>query len=254
MPLATREKNNIRRSAQCHATSHDGHPARGLPSVVVPVGAWPVVRGKLLRSFNITAPYATLPQSLRLVGQALRFAARPTGSHKGRLCLAPRPTARAAALPLHFNCALVRARAARKGGGTIPAHPGPSAALGLQRFALTLPCSQPSHPSPCRAHLAFAHARSLRRRTACRAKPLLHPQGAPQSMQVCLQKRKSSPTHVAWVAAKEGRWPFVYLPINCTACAGVTMRMPLYSPPRPCKCLSPETMRSARAATAAAMT
>ena len=51
-----------------------------LPSVVVPVGAWPVVRGKLRCSFNITAPYATLPQSLRVA---------PLDGSSATLCCAP---------------------------------------------------------------------------------------------------------------------------------------------------------------------
>ena len=47
-------------------------------------------------AINITAPYAKRSQSLRCAALGVCTAARPAGSHKGRLCLAPRPTAHSA--------------------------------------------------------------------------------------------------------------------------------------------------------------
>ena len=178
---------------------------------------------------------------LRLMGQALRFAARPLGSHKGRLCLAPRPTARAAALPLHFNCALVRARAARQHGYLLrrcaqgwrndPRPPRPPRYAGSQLTLARSPLAcLPSHPLAGRISRLHTRDRSAGARHAVR-NPCYTPQGAPCC--VCgVQKQKTRLLRCGHgapgfcLAAKERRLPFVYLSINCTACAAVTMAMP----------------------------
>jgi hypothetical protein len=106
---------------------------------------------------NITAPSATLPQSLAssLGGSS---AARPSGSQKGRLCLAPRPDgarSRCAALLQRPACALALsrqreglARRCAQGWRTSPARPGPSAAracgpAGLRSRARSRPSRPP---------------------------------------------------------------------------------------------------------------
>ena len=101
--------------------------------------------------------------ALRLMGQALRFAARPLGSHKGRLCLAPRPTARAAALPLHFNCA----RAARQHGdlfrrcaqgGVVPPPTPVSHSRGFSPAGLRSALGAP-RPHPLAGRISRLHTR-----------------------------------------------------------------------------------------------
>ncbi len=97
---------------------------------------------------------------------------------------APSFDAGAALLPPPLQGASALAGADRSSGspqcGAKPLpHPPVLCGRGFATTALVcLP--PPGLPSPCRAHLALAGARSFRRRTACRAKPLLHPRGAPQ--------------------------------------------------------------------------
>lgn len=171
-PWLTLESQALRATARTQA-----------PTGIEPAASWPPLRGKR-EALNITAPSATLPQSLAssLGGSS---AARPAGSQKGRLCLAPLRVgrgagfARAAGQPA---CALALSRQrgslARRCAQRWRNEPRPPRAVCCVRLRPCGPpfaCSQPSLPSPCRAHLALACARSFRRRTACRAKPLLHP-------------------------------------------------------------------------------
>ena len=107
-------------------------------------------------ALNITAPSANLPQSLRCAPLGGSSAARPAGSQKGRLCLAPLRVgrcagfARAAQQPVGA-LALSRqreglARRCAQGGGTSPR---PPRGVCCARLALrcSFPCSQPPHPS-----------------------------------------------------------------------------------------------------------
>ena len=117
--------------------------------------------GSIAARSNITAPSAILPQSLAssLGGSsAPPAAARPAGSQKGRLCLAPlRGGARSrfAALLQRPACALALSRqreglarrCAQRWRGA-PAHPGPSAAracgpAGLRSRARSRPSRPP---------------------------------------------------------------------------------------------------------------
>ena len=63
-----------------------------------------------LRPFNITAHYSKSGHSLRCAAFGAPTAARPAGSHNGRLCLAPLPSAVCAALPHTLNCKSVCSR------------------------------------------------------------------------------------------------------------------------------------------------
>ena len=171
--------------------------------------------------------------ALRLMGQALRFAARPLGSHKGRLCLAPRPTARAAALPLHFNCALVRARAARQHGYLLRrcAHrwrndPRPPRAVccarasALRAYAAVL-AAVPPVPLQGASRVCTREIVAQAHGMPCET-PATPPRG---SLFLCVVYKNKTPGRSAvaterrefCVAAKEGGLPWVYLSINCTA-------------------------------------
>ena len=102
-----------------------------------------------------------------------------------------------------------------------------------------MPCETPA--TPPRGLLRTARAALLVPVLAALAP--IRPQGAPCCV-VCLQNKNPGRSAVATerrgfsLAAKEGRLPFVYPPINCTAWAGVTMRMPLWFRPghaNPCR-------------------
>lgn len=92
-------------------------------------------------ALNITAPYAN--QASRCAGSAWwPGAARPAGSHKGRLCLAPRPSGQRRRLrPRRFNSQSARSRAStptrvfsqalRARWSGAPARPAGSAAPGF---------------------------------------------------------------------------------------------------------------------------
>jgi hypothetical protein len=111
---------------------------------------------------NITAPSATLPQSLAgsLGGSS---ASRPSGSQKGRLCLAPRPDgarSRCAALLQQPACALALSRQreglARRSRAKVENEPRPPRAVCCARLRPCGPpfaCSQPSLPSAPQAGL-----------------------------------------------------------------------------------------------------
>ncbi len=113
-------------------------------------------------ALNITAPSATLPQSLAgsLGGSS---APRPAGSQKGRLCLAPRPDgarSRYAALLQQPACALALsrqreglARRSRAKVETSP-RPPPQPARGRAAYRVTpSPRRLPGHPSAPRGSL-----------------------------------------------------------------------------------------------------
>lgn len=55
-------------------------------------------------------------------------------------------------------------------------------------------------------------------------------------------------------AAPQDRKTIAYPPINSTASAGATIRMPWYCPSKPSRCLSPETIESVCPARAQAST
>ena len=131
--------------------THRPRPASSRPQP----GRWSGVNAD---ASNITAPSATLPQSLAssLGGSS---AARPCGFAEGSVMSgAPAHGARCRLRQRRFNRQHARSRyranarvypgAARKGGGTSPRPPGVVCCAGLQRCALLAPCSQPRTRPP----------------------------------------------------------------------------------------------------------
>lgn len=179
------------REWRCRATARTQAPAG-----IEPAAPWPPLRGKR-EALNITAPSAKCSQSLTSsLGGCT--AARPAGSQKGRLCLAPLRVgrcagfARAAQQPVGALAAApptrIFSQALRAKVEWCPAHPGPSAAracgpAGLRSRAR----SQPSRPprqrgspkskatpqSPCAARHKAASQRTAERVpfVAVKAKP-----------------------------------------------------------------------------------
>jgi hypothetical protein len=135
---------------------------------VEPALAWQPA-GVNAGAFNITAHYTKLPHSL---ASSLGGPAKPRldgrGSCNERLCLAPRPSAAASALRTQLNNKSVCSRYA------------PAQLFMSARCAVWCTCP-PARPGALRAPRPLAgracagKCMPFRRRTACRAKPLLHP-------------------------------------------------------------------------------
>lgn len=96
------------------------------------------------KRFNITAPSANLPQSLRCAPLGGSSAARPAGSQKGRLCLAPLRVGRCAGF----------ARAAQQPVGAL--------ALSRQREGLARRCAQGGERPPPAPRGLLRRASALR--------------------------------------------------------------------------------------------